>query len=99
MLQEIDTPHQFQLFGSAKSSLRAIRNYLAGQVLGITRDESLLEEVVKCVFCRVTLERQGTASQLTKLDNELLAKQYQQTFDEIKQQFPTLFSTDEKIQL
>lgn len=99
MLQQIDTPRQFQLFADAKASLRAIRNYLAGQVLGITRDESLLEEVVKCVFCRVTLERQGTAPQLAKLGNELLAKQYQQTFGEIKQKFPTLFNTDEKIEL
>lgn len=99
MLHQIDTPRQFQLFASAKASLRAIRNYLAGQVLGITRDESLLEEVVKCVLCRVTLERQGKALQLAKLGNELLAKQYQQTFYEIKQKFPTLFSTDEKILL
>lgn len=99
MLQQIDTPRQFQLFADAKASLRAIRNYLAGQVLGITRDESLLEEVVKCVFCRVALEHQGTAAQLAKLSNELLAERYRKTFDKIKQKFPTLFSSDEQIQL
>src|SRR5579883_2039314 len=99
MLQQIETPHQIQLFASAKTSLRAIRNYLAGQVLGFTRDEALLEEVVKCVFCRVALERKGEASRLVNVGNELLVSQYQQTFDEIKQKFPTLFHADEKIQL
>lgn len=99
MLQQRETPHQIQLFASAKTSLRAIRNYLAGQVLGSTRDEALLEEVVKCVFCRVALERKGEASRLINVSSELLASQYQQTFNEIKQKFPTLFNADEKIRL
>jgi hypothetical protein len=33
MVQQLDTPHQFELFGSAKTSLRAIRNYLANFLL------------------------------------------------------------------
>lgn len=99
MLRQIDTPHQFELFSSAKASLRSIRNYLAGQVVGSTRDESLLEEVVKCVFCRVTLERKGAMTQLASMNEDLLAEHYQRTFEEIKQKFPSLFQSGETIEL
>jgi type I restriction enzyme M protein len=37
--------------------IRDLRNYLAGQVVGITRDEALLDELLKCAFCRVALQR------------------------------------------
>lgn len=34
-----------------KAILREIRNFLAGRAVGITRDEALLEEVIKVLFC------------------------------------------------
>lgn len=100
MLQQIDIgPDQLMLFGSAKASLRRIRNYLAGQVLGFTRDESLLEELVKCAFCRVVLERTNMVLCQTNTDPEIIARQYQQVFQEIQEKFPTLFKDDKNILL
>jgi type I restriction enzyme M protein len=67
-----------------KAALRNIRNYLAGQVIGLTRDESLLEEVLKCAFCRVHLEREGNAFSVgTQVDAETVARQYRQTFKSV----------------
>lgn len=48
--------------GSLNSAFRDIRNYLAGRVLGITSDRGLLDEVIKCLFCRVRLGNQRRRS-------------------------------------
>lgn len=37
---------------SAKAAFNDIRNYLAGRFVGATRDEFLLEEVIKLIFCK-----------------------------------------------
>ena len=34
-----------------KALVRSLRNYLAGQVVGLSRDETLLDELLKCAFC------------------------------------------------
>jgi type I restriction enzyme M protein len=101
MLQQADvSPNQLPLFASTKAMLRKIRNYLAGQVLGFTRDESLLEEIVKCAFCRVTLERQGAAiPYMSTISSDVVASQYKATFQTIKQKFPALFAKDDAILL
>ena len=39
----------------AKPIYRDIRNFLAGRVVGATRDEALLDEVVKCLLCKTFL--------------------------------------------
>ena len=38
---------------------RELRNYLAGQHLGSTRDEALLQEVVKTLLCKAELDSSG----------------------------------------
>src|SRR2546430_12598751 len=99
MLKQADRlPNQLQLFASPKATLRRIRSYLAGQVLGFTRDEALLEELVKCAFCRVMLERQHKAySSTSTIDPVVVAKQYKDTFGVIKQKYPALFHKDDDI--
>ncbi len=96
------TPSQLTLpiqgFVNQKAVLGKIRNYLAGQATGLTRDEALVEEVLKCAYCRVYLERQGVAySAAEPIDPEIVAKQYHQAFYHICQRFPTIFSYDDEI--
>jgi type I restriction enzyme M protein len=97
-------PHQLTLpaqgFVNQKAVLRRIRNYMAGQVVGLTRDEALLEEVLKCAYCRVHLERQGMAFALENdAKPEVVAKQYRHTFQLIRRKFPTLFESEDEILL
>jgi len=40
---------------NAKDTFYEIRNYLAGQFIGVTRDEAILDEVIKCLFVRHSL--------------------------------------------
>ena len=39
-----------------KQVFRALRDYLAGQFVGATRDDALLDEVMKCLFCKLYLD-------------------------------------------
>lgn len=87
-------------FSNSRAALRRIRNYLAGQVVGLTRDESLLEEVLKCAYCRVYLEREGTAyTSDVQTDPETVAKQYRRAFQHICHKFPSLFRASDEILL
>lgn len=72
-----------------KEAYRQIRNYLTGQYVGATRDEALLTEVIKCLFCKLYLLRQ-----LVEFDNNdafLVAKQYRKAFAELRDLLPNLF--------
>jgi type I restriction enzyme M protein len=89
-----------QDFANAKVVMRRIRNYLVGQVVGLTRDEALLDEVLKCAYCRVTLEREGDAYAATdRIAAEDVAKQYRRAFHRICEKFPSLFDVDDELLL
>jgi type I restriction enzyme M protein len=72
--------------------IHEIRNYLAGQAHGITRDSALLEEVIKIYFCI----RFGNI-QKKYSDSVDLSKDIRNQFKEIKKMFPELYSVDEEI--
>ena len=87
-------------FALPKTAMKRIRNYLAGQVIGLTRDESLLEEVLKCTYCRVMLERERRVKEGEPAgDSEVIAKLYRQAFTEIREKFPILFPGETEILL
>jgi type I restriction enzyme M protein len=71
------------LVAGSKALIRDLRNYLAGQVVGITRDDALLDEVLKCAFCKVRLERQGVDTRA--LDAEQLCALYLDTLEQLRQ--------------
>ena len=73
-----------------------IRNYLAGKAIGITRDKSLLDEIVKCLFCSKFIKE----SKINwENDEEKISKSYRQTFLTIKNQYQSLFSENDEIQI
>ena len=64
-----------------------IRNYLAGQVVGITRDDALLHELLKLILCISTV-------------NNVKSKQYQElikVWPKIRSSYPSLFQKSEQI--
>ena len=68
----------------SKAVIQGLRNYLAGQVVGITRDEALLDEILKCAFCKVYLERQ--AIETHGMDEAALGALYSRTFADLRQE-------------
>lgn len=98
MAGSLDAGHIADLFleDETKQQFREIRNYLAGRMVGATRDAALMDEVLKCLFCRVRLELenwQGT-------DNSIaLAKRYRSAYQQVKTLVPDLFPKDDELML
>lgn len=84
---------------SPKDAFRNIRNYLAGQFVGATRDDALLDEVLKCLFCKLLIER-GEAEQIDRgADAFEVAKQLRMIFNRVRTEFPDIYAGDAEILL
>lgn len=68
---------------------------MAGRAIGITRDTSLLDEVVKCLFSLALSDH----SVGVKNTPESLASAYQAAFARVKQQCPSAFDSTDRILL
>lgn len=82
-----------------KEAFRTIRNYLAGQFVGATRDDALLEEVLKCLFCKLVIER----GEMPPIDVNgapfELSKQVRSIFGTVRADFPEIYAPDTEILL
>lgn len=94
--------HQFvspTLFASsARDAFRSIRSYLAGRFLGATRDEALLQEILKCLFCKLLLE-DSSPIDARETDVVHLARAVRTAFAEVKTLLPVLFQPTDEILL
>ena len=79
----------------AASIFSDIRNYLAGRVIGITRDSALLHEVVKCLFCSLSL-KDSLSGESSAVD---VSEAYRREFRLIKNKLTFAFDPDEEILL
>jgi type I restriction enzyme M protein len=81
-----------------KQVFRRIRNYLAGRLVGTTRDTALMHEVVKCLFCRVKLNGQAPhVSSASSEDAFDIAKTYRATFAILRHELPSVFEPTEEL--
>ena len=81
-----------------KEVFRDIRNYLAGQFVGATRDETLLDEVLKCLFCKLYVEV-GSAKAGPESDVFARAEHWRSVFRRVRKDFPDLYPADVEILL
>lgn len=80
-----------------KEAFRRIRNYLAGRLVGATRDKALLHEVVKCLFCRARINGDSDRV-LGSADDPLeIARVYRRVFSQIRKDLPNVFESVEEI--
>lgn len=84
---------------SSKVAFRNIRNYLAGQFVGATRDDALLDEVLKCLFCKLLIERGEESDIDITADPFILSKQLRSTFKHVRSEFPEFFTKDTEMLL
>ena len=82
-----------------KQIFRGLRNYLAGQFVGATRDETLLDEVLKCLFCKLYLETVATDQQPHVDDEFGKAQLYRRVFQIVRKDFPEIYAPDEELLL
>jgi len=78
-----------------KRIFQEIRNFLAGRMLGATRDQVLLEEVMKCLFTRKRMLLENLDLGSSRLDDLALAKLYRSNFIGV----PGIFERNDQILL
>ena len=81
-----------------KAAFQTVRNYLAGQFVGATNDDDLLNELIKLLFCKLYLEV-GKATGELAASGVASAKNIKSTFNAIKADFPDLFERNDEILL
>lgn len=79
-----------------KDIFKKIRNFLAGRLIGATRDRSLLEEVVKCLYCKVYIVQNNVTAPEDIIE---LSKVYRSTFAKLRLSLPHVFEADQEILL
>ena len=83
-----------------KDVFRYLRNYLAGQVVGATRDDALLDELLKCLFGKLHLEmREDSDEHVGDTDSLSLSRQYRSVFQQVRNDFPEVYDSTEEIML
>ena len=95
--------HQPRLLPNAKSTketFRYVRNFLAGRFVGATRDETFLEEVVKCLFCKLYIETSNVEPDVGDASEpESLAQFYRGIFGQVRSDYPEIYEANEEISL
>lgn len=77
-----------------RSAFQNIRNFLAGRMMGATRDRALMDELFKCVFAKHWLLKDGSLA--TAGD---VSKSYRATFAHVKRVLPGIFLETDEIEL
>jgi type I restriction enzyme M protein len=90
LFPEITTP---------KEAFRSMRNYLAGQFVGATRDDTLLDEVLKCMFCKLYQENKKAPPIPYSADSVTFAKESRKVFSLVRSDFPEIYSSNTEILL
>ncbi|MBM3130092.1 MAG: hypothetical protein FJ009_15895 [Chloroflexi bacterium] len=88
-----------------KAILREIRDYFAGNVTGITRDETIAQTMLRLLFCKIADEQDKSARELVDFANrpneppEELARRIRQLYSRVKQRNADAFDATETIDL
>jgi type I restriction enzyme M protein len=88
-----------------KQILREIRDYFAGNVTGITRDEIIAQNILRLLFCKIYDERNVKSVDYVEFStraNESLpgfSRRIHSLFENVKNRFPDIFESKEKIEL
>jgi type I restriction enzyme M protein len=88
-----------------KAIFKSIRNHLAANTVGATRDELLAGQLINIIFCKIYDEKYTAPSDIVKFRagiNEKPAeveKRIFDLFDEVKTKMPEVIDTEDKITL
>lgn len=82
-----------------KEIFREIRNYLAGQHVGATRDDALLDEVLKCLFCKLYIETSAAEPVPPMADVFAEARHIRAVFAKVRKDFRDIYDETAEIML
>jgi type I restriction enzyme M protein len=88
-----------------KPSFRAIRNYLAANAVGITRDEIFAQQLINLIFCKIYDERFKRQEQMVDfragIDEEAdeVKRRIEELFEKVKKQYKDVIEVADSIDL
>jgi type I restriction enzyme M protein len=88
-----------------KSVFRTIRNYLAANAVGITRDEVFAQQIINLIFCKIYDERftkpEDTVNFRAGIEEkpEDIQKRLKELFEHVKTQYNDVIDNDDEILL
>ena len=98
--RESHQPELLPHMKSTKETFRYLRNFLAGRFIGATRDETFLEEILKCLFCKLYLETSAAKNGGDDTSDAMsLAQFYRGVFGQVRSDFPEIYRDNEEMLL
>ena len=86
-----------------KLIFREIRDYFAGNVTGITRDEKIAQNIMRLLFCKIYDEKNSdVVVEFSNHPNEnydIFYKRISSLFEKVKKSYPDIFEQNEKIEI
>jgi type I restriction enzyme M protein len=88
-----------------RATFRAIRNFLAANAVGMTRDEALAQQIINVIFCKIYDERFTAPKSTVRLragvgeSSKDVAKRARALFDEVKVQYDDVFDERDELTL
>lgn len=86
-----------------KLIFREIRDYFAGNVTGITRDEKIAQNIMRLLFCKIYDEKNSV--DIVEFSNrpdenyDLFRLRIDALFEKVKKHYPSIFEQNEKIEI
>ncbi len=108
---EIDKPkkliykHGLKPINNLKVVFREIRDYFAGNVTGITRDEKIAQNIMRLLFCKIYDEKYTENESLMRFANrpeedlETFQKRIIALFENVKSQYADIFEIEEELEI
>jgi type I restriction enzyme M protein len=88
-----------------KSVFKTIRNYLAANAVGITRDEVFAQQIINLIFCKIYDERFTKQDETVNFragieeDTSIVSKRIKEIFEKVKTQYSDVIEKNDKILL
>lgn len=88
-----------------KSTFKAIRNYLAANAIGATRDEVLAQQLINLIFCKIFDERFTAPKSIVRFrvglneSNEEVRERIEKLFADVKAKYKEVFTKEDTISL
>ncbi|WP_287586660.1 hypothetical protein [Candidatus Borrarchaeum sp.] len=99
MNKQTDLQNNKELYGV----FNELRNYLAGMAAGMTRDESLIQELIPLLFCKIYTEKNIDLKDKFRAESKesagVIKRRISAIFKMVKKEFEDIFEEEEKIDL
>jgi type I restriction enzyme M protein len=88
-----------------KTVFREVRDYFAGNVTGITRDEKIAQNIMRLLFCKIFDEKTKDKEELVDFANRPIetdaefSKRIHLLFSKVKEKYSDIFEADEEIEI